>query len=303
MTDHSYQPTLAQLRAFVAVAEYRHFGTAATHLNVSQPTLSQALAALEHGLDLQLIERSTRRVLVTPAGEQLLPQAMATLEAADRFVATAAGVGEGLSGPLRMGLIPTVAPYVLPGLLPALRAELPGLSLHVIEDRTARLLDALRIGVLDVAVVALPAEAHNLVEIPLYSEQFVLVVPRGHAFAGRDDLTLDVLGELPLLLLDEGHCLREQTLELCRSVDAHPDQVGDTRAASLATVVQCVSGGLGVTLVPAMAVPVEIGRGKLATARFAPPAPTRTIGLAFRGSTSRADDYEQLAEIMRAQRP
>ncbi|WP_433203717.1 hydrogen peroxide-inducible genes activator [Nocardia sp. CA-107356] len=301
MTDQTYQPTLSQLRAFVAIAEYRHFGTAAARLSVSQPTLSQALAALEHGLGLQLIERSTRRVLVTAAGMRLLPQAMATLEAADRFVASA--TGDSLGGTLRMGIIPTVAPYVLPGLLPELRKVLPALIPQVIEDQTARLLEGLRTGVLDVALLALPTEAPGLVEIPLYTEEFVLVTPRGHELAGRTDIAPATLAALPLLLLDEGHCLRDQTLEFCRSADAHPGAVGDTRAASLATVVQCVAGGLGVTLIPEMAVEAETSRGTLETAHFAAPAPGRQLGLAFRASTARADDYARLAEIIRSQRP
>ncbi len=303
MSDQSYQPTLSQLRAFVAVAEYRHFGTAAGRLNVSQPTLSQALAALEHGLGLQLIERSTRKVLVTTAGQSLLPQAMATLDAADKFVSSAAGVGDSLTGPLRMGFIPTVAPYILPALLPTLRRNVPSLAVQVIEDQTVRLLDSLRAGVLDVAVVATPTDSHGLIEIPLYTESFVLVVPSGHYLAGRRDLPVDVLGGLPLLLLDDGHCLRDQTLELCRSVDVHPDTGGDTRATSLATILQCVAGGLGVTLVPEMALPVEISRGRMATARFADPAPGRTIGLAYRGSSARTEDYEHLAVLLRSTAP
>ncbi|MGV9544678.1 hydrogen peroxide-inducible genes activator [Nocardia beijingensis] len=301
MTDQTYQPTLSQLRAFVAIAEYRHFGTAAARLGVSQPTLSQALAALENGLGLQLIERSTRRVLVTAAGMRLLPKAMATLEAADRFVASA--TGDGLGGTLRMGIIPTVAPYVLPGLLPELRKRLPELRPQIIEDQTARLLDGLRTGVLDVALLAVPTETPGLVEIPLYSEEFVLVTPRGHELAGRGDLAASVLDAQPLLLLDEGHCLRDQTLEACRSADVHPAAVGDTRAASLSTVVQCVAGGLGVTLIPQMAVPTETARGTLDVAHFSAPAPGRTIGLVFRASSARADDYEYLAAIVRAQRP
>ncbi|MFC3962070.1 hydrogen peroxide-inducible genes activator [Nocardia jiangsuensis] len=301
MSDQTYQPTLSQLRAFVAVAEYRHFGTAAARLRVSQPTLSQALAALEHGLGLQLIERSTRRVLVTAAGLRLLPQARATLDAADRFLASA--TGDGLGGTLRLGIIPTVAPYLLPALLPRLREHMPGLLPQVVEDQTARLLDGLRTGVLDVALLALPTEAPGVREIELYFEEFVLITPPGHELGGRADLPPAALDALPLLLLDEGHCLRDQTLELCRTAEAHPGSVGDTRAASLATVVQCVAGGLGVTLIPESAVAAETARGTLDTARFAAPAPGRTIGLVFRSSTGRRDDYEQLAALIREYRP
>ncbi len=302
MSDQGWQPTLAQLRAFVAVAEYRHFGTAATRLGVSQPTLSQALAALENGLGVQLIERSTRRVLVTAAGTVLLAQAKQIVEGADGFVTTAAGVGQALAGPLRIGLIPTVAPYLLPSLLPVIKAELPAVVPHVVEDQTARLLAALRSGSLDVAVLALPADASGTVEIPVYTEEFVMVLPRDHPLAGRVDLTPAALDDLPLLLLDEGHCLRDQTLDLCRSVGAHP-VAGDTRATSLSTVVQCVSGGLGVTLVPESAVAVETARGDLATARFAAPAPGRTIGLVFRASSGRGEAYDRLAEVIRSIAP
>jgi LysR family hydrogen peroxide-inducible transcriptional activator len=302
MADQTYQPSLSQLRAFVSVAEHRHFGTAAARLSVSQPTLSQALAALESGLGVQLIERSTRRVLVTGDGQRLLSQAKLILEAADGFVASAAGMGDRLAGPLRIGLIPTVAPYILPSLLPALRTSMPTVAPHVIEDQTARLLDSLRSGALDLALLALPAGAPGLIEIPLYDEDFVLVVPADHPLAGRSDLTADILDELPLLLLDDGHCLRDQTLDLCRSVDAHPLS-GDTRATSLATIVQCVAGGLGVTLVPESAVPVESRRGELATATFTAPAPGRTIGLVFRSSSGRAEGFRQLAELVKSVAP
>lgn len=302
VSDQTYQPSLSQLRAFVSVAEYRHFGTAAARSGVSQPTLSQALAALEAGLGVRLIERSTRRVLVTADGQRLLGQAKLILEAADGFVASAAGSGDALTGPLRIGLIPTVAPYVLPDLLPALREALPALAPQIVEDQTARLLDALRSGALDVAVLALPAGTPGLVEIPVYSEGFVMVVPGDHVMAGRQDLAVADLESLPLLLLDDGHCLRDQTLDLCRSGDVHP-LAGDTRATSLATVVQCVAGGLGVTLVPESAVPVELRRGNLATAHFSSPIPGRTIGVVFRSSSGRAEGFRHFAELVRSVRP
>ncbi|NMN94098.1 LysR substrate-binding domain-containing protein [Antrihabitans stalactiti] len=302
MSDQAHQPTLSQVRAFVAVAEYRHFGTAATRLNVSQPTLSQALASLEHALGVQLIERSTRKVLVTTAGKHLLPDALATVEAADRFFSAAAGVGNSLTGRIRIGFIPTIGPYVLPELLPALRENVPGLALQVVEDQTARLLDDLRAGALDLATVVVPADSHGLIEIPLYRENFVLVVPQAHVLSGKTELPIDVLGEFGLLLLEEGHCLRDQTLELCRSVEAHPDTVGSSRVNSLTTLLQCVAGGLGVALVPEMSVGAIAGAG-LAIGRFAEPVPGRTIGLAFRGSSARRQDYELVAELLRATAP
>lgn len=300
MSDQPYQPTLAQLRAFVAVARSRHFGSAAAKLGVSQPSLSQALSALEAGLGVQLVERSTRKVLITEAGLALLEQASSVVSSAAELVSSAAGLTGELRGTVRLGLIPTVAPYRLPGLLPRLRAEVEDLTVTVVEDQTARLVEALRAGRIDAAILALPALTAGLAEIPLYDETFVLVVPPEHPLAGRDDLTADDLTGLPLLLLDEGHCLRDQALDLCRQAEAGVGVIGDTRAASLTTIVQCVSGGLGVTLLPEPAVSVELRGTDLATARFAQPTPGRRIGLVYRASTAKTEAFARLADIARA---
>lgn len=294
MTDKSYQPTLAGLRAFVAVAEKQHFGSAAMSLGVSQSTLSQALSALESGLGVQLIERSTRRVLVTAAGEALLPAAQAVIEAADSFTAAAAGSADPLHGTVRLGLIPTVAPYLLPTLLTGLSERLPGLSLRVIEDQTERLVTGLREGSIDAALIALPANAAGMTEIAVYDEDFVLALPAGHPLDGKRRVAPTALAELPLLLLDEGHCLRDQALDVCRTAGVHPD-VANTRAASLATAVQCVAGGLGVTLIPRSAVPVESERSRLGLAYFARPRPGRRMGLVFRSASRREGSYLRLA--------
>jgi LysR family hydrogen peroxide-inducible transcriptional activator len=297
MTDQSYQPTIAGLKAFAAIADKRHFGSAATSLGVSQPSLSQALAALETGLDVKLVERSTRRVFLTSEGEALLPRAMAAIEAVDMFTAAAAGVARPLSGTLRLGLIPTVAPYVLPTVLRGLSEQLPDLAVRVVEDQTSRLLDALRHNSIDVAMLALPADASGMIEVPMYDEDFVLALPAGHALAGRTRVNPSALADLPLLLLDEGHCLRDQALEVCRLAGVRPD-VGPTRAASLATAVQCVEGGLGVTLIPQTAVQTETARGALAIAGFARPRPGRRIGLVMRATSGRETEYRTLASII-----
>ncbi len=294
MADKSYQPTLAGLRTFVAVAEKQHFGTAATALGVSQSTLSQALAALEAGLGVSLIERSTRRLFLTTEGQQLLPYARAVIEAVTTFTAVAAGASDPLQGTIRLGLIPTVAPYVLPSLLAGLGRALPALSLSVTEDQTGRLLIALRDGALDAALIALPADSSGVTEVPIYNEDFVLAVPAGHPLAGKSRVSPTTLAQLPLLLLDEGHCLRDQTLDVCRRA-GFKIALSNTRAASLATAVQCVTGGLGVTLIPQTAVPVEAARGELGLAKFTAPRPGRQIGLVFRASSSRDQPYRQLA--------
>ncbi|MGV9792356.1 hydrogen peroxide-inducible genes activator [Gordonia sp. NPDC003422] len=297
MTDRTYQPSVAGLRAFAALARRRHFGAAAGDLGVSQPSLSQALAALETGLGVTLIERTTRRVFVTTEGERLLPKAIAVIESVDDFLVEVSGVGETLSGTVRLGFIPTVAPYVLPTVLRGLAQQRPELTLRVVEDQTARLVDQLREGSLDAAVLALPAEIPGMAEIPMYHEDFVLALPADHALAGRKRVDPAALADLPLLLLDEGHCLRDQALEVCRIAGVRPD-LGHTRAASLATAVHCVTGGLGVTLIPQTAVASETAGGGLATATFASPRPGRRIGLVFRRSAHREDAYRELAGII-----
>lgn len=297
MTDKSFQPTIAGLRAFVAVAEKRHFGSAATTLGVSQSTLSQALAALEAGVDTRLVERSTRRVRVTTEGMQLLPFAQAVIEAIEAFAAAAAGAADPLQGSLRLGLIPTVAPYVLPSVLAGLARHLPALTLRVIEDQTERLLAALRDGALDAALIALPADAVGVSEIPIYEEDFLLAVPPGHPLSSKHRVPAAALSQLPLLLLDEGHCLRDQALDVCQKAGVRAD-LADTRAASLATAVQCVTGGLGVTLIPQSAAPVEAARSQVGLAQFATPRPGRRIGLVFRSSSGRDESYRRLAGVI-----
>jgi LysR family hydrogen peroxide-inducible transcriptional activator len=294
MTDKSYQPTIAGLRAFVAVAEKHHFSSAATSLGVSQSTLSQALSALEAGLGVQLVERSTRRVFLTTEGRQLLPQAQAVIESVAAFTAAAAGSSDPLQGTLRLGLIPTVAPYVLPTVLAGLADRLPGLTLRVIEDQTERLLTALREGAVDAALIALPADTNQITEIGIYDEDFVLALPPGHPLTGKRRVPPTALAQLPLLLLDEGHCLRDQALDICRMAGVRAE-LANTRAASLATAVQCVTGGLGVTLIPQTAVSVEVQRSRLGLAQFANPRPGRRIGLVFRSSSGREDPYRRLA--------
>lgn len=298
MADQRFVPTVSQLRVFLSVAEFLHFRSAAEHLGISQPSLSQSLATLEEGLGLQLVERSTRSVLVTPAGSRLLPYARDAVTAMDAVTDAAAGGGGPLSGAIRIGVIPTVAPYLLPGLLPALAGVFPDLSPRIIEDQTGRLLDGLRTGAIDLAIMAVPVEATGISAAPLYSEPFALIVPVDHDLAGRDDLPLEVLVDLPLLLLDEGHCLREQTVELCRRTSAPVLGRGESRTASLTTAVRCVAGGLGVTLAPESAVKPESADPGIAVARFAEPVPGRTIGLVLRTATGVGEAYAEFGRVV-----
>lgn len=301
MGNKEYKPTIAQLRTFVTVAEQKHFVSAANKLGISQPSLSQALAALESGLGIQLIERSTRRVIVTPIGEQLLPFAKATLEAADAFVAHSRGAGGELAGPLNIGIIPTVAPYILPTLLTLIAEEFPELEPRIVENQTENLLQRLRDGHIDVAVLATPTGATGVTEIPLYDEAFAVVTNPDNPLAGRGDLTLDALRDLELLLLDDGHCLRDQIVELCQlaEVDRSPGTQSATRAASLTTVVQLVVAGLGSTLVPMSAVATECTRPGIAVSAFADGVEAkRTVGLVMRSSSRRQQEFARLGELI-----
>ena len=301
VVQREYRPTVAQLRTFVTIAEHGHFGTAASHLGISQPSLSQALAALEAGLGVQLIERSTRKVIVTPVGRGLLPYAQATLESLETFVTHARGAHGGLVGQMAIGMIPTVAPYILPDVLHSVADSAPELEPRIVEEKSPLLIDALRQGKIDVAVLGMPGEGGGLNTVDLYTEEFVLVLPKGHALAGRKDLSVDELKNVDLLLLDDGHCLRDQILELCRTVDMSNDpRHSVTRAASLSTVIQLVAAGLGCTLVPLSAVSVECQRPGIALATFSGGAVRagRTIGMAYRSSSTRIDDYAALGEIV-----
>ncbi|MCS4489180.1 hydrogen peroxide-inducible genes activator [Corynebacterium sp. ES2794-CONJ1] len=301
MMNKEYRPTLAQLRTFVTIAENKHFGTAASKLNISQPSLSQALVALEQGLGVQLIERSTRRVIITPAGEKLFPLAKATLDAADTFIAHAHGASGTLTGPLSLGIIPTIAPYILPQIFTKVREEYPNLELQIVEDQTHHLINQLRDGTIDCALLALPTNTAGLHEISLYTESFLMVVPADHSLAGRDDLVLENLKDVSLLLLDDGHCLRDQVVDLCRQADHNflPTTYKETRVASLTTVLQLITAGMGATLIPESAEAIECSRTHVATASFAEGVTaSREVGLAFRNSSIRTTDFELLGQLI-----
>ncbi|MGO1949970.1 MAG: LysR family transcriptional regulator [Mycobacteriaceae bacterium] len=301
MVNKEYRPTVAQLRTFVTIAEHGHFGAAAQRLGISQPSLSQALAALENGLGLQLIERSTRRVIVTSVGTELLPYARATLESLDSFMNNARGAVGGSNGPMTIGMIPTITPFVLPSFLKSLPVTAPDLDPRIVEEKTSTLMESLRQGGLDAAVVATSEPGAGIEHIDLYTEEFVLVLPHGHPLSGRRDLRLDDLDGLDLLLLDDGHCLRDQVLDLCRSASLSVDPASAaTRASSLSTIVQCVVGGLGCTLVPLSAVAAECGGRSVGLATFAGGAATasRAVVLNYRASSSRAEGFRAVADAV-----
>ncbi|MSR63465.1 MAG: LysR family transcriptional regulator [Planctomycetes bacterium] len=290
------RPALRQLECVVALAEHLSFRKAAEACFISQPALSLQLQQLERVLGTQLFERDRRRVLLTPAGSELLPHARAALHAIDGFVHAAATLRDPLAGTLRLGVIPTVAPYVLPGVIGVLRKRFPKLRLLLREDQTAHLVAQVQEGKLDLALLALEAELGTLATFPLYSDPFVLAAPAGHAIAARKQARDEDLASEEVLLLEDGHCLREQALSICSRAGAR--ELGDFRATSLNTLVRMVASGTGVTLLPAMAIASEVhAQDRLVTLPLARRA-SRTIGLVWRASTTRRATFELLAEVL-----
>ncbi|GGY76871.1 hydrogen peroxide-inducible genes activator [Streptomyces nitrosporeus] len=294
------QPSLSQLRAFAAVAEHLHFRDAAAAIGMSQPALSGAVSALEVALGVQLLERTTRKVLLSPAGERLAVRAGAVLEALADLMEEAEAVRAPFTGVLRLGVIPTVAPYLLPTVLTLVHDRYPELDLQVHEEQTSSLLDGLGAGRLDLLLLAVPLGVSGVTELPLFDEDFVLVMERGNRLGGRGDIPRDALQDLPLLLLDEGHCLRDQALDICREAGRTEGAPVTTTAAGLSTLVQLVAGGLGVTLLPRTAVKIETARNDaLDTGYFTEPAPSRRIALAVRTGTARHAEFEEFAAALR----
>lgn len=290
--------TLRQLEYVVAVADHKSFRRAAEACAVTQPALSAQVAQLEHALGAQIFERDRRKVLVTPTGAEIVARARATLAEAAQIVEVARTAAQPLTGTLRLGVIPTIAPYLLPVVLPAVRAAYPKLRPVLREEQTARLLAQLEDGRLDAAILALPVPG-DLAAIPLYREDFLLAAPATHELARRARLREDDLDGEDVLLLEDGHCLRDQALAVCSQAGSH--EVAELRATSLPTLVQMVASGQGVTLLPEMAAGVLAGRGSgVATTRFAP-APGREVGLVWRMSSARGRELGLLAEIIRAQ--
>ncbi|MGW5367561.1 LysR substrate-binding domain-containing protein [Streptomyces sp. NPDC004009] len=293
------QPSLSQLRAFAAVAEHLHFRDAAAAIGMSQPALSGAVSALEEILGVTLLERTTRKVLLSPAGERLAVRAKAVLDEVGALLEEAEAVRAPFTGVLRLGVIPTVAPYLLPTVLALVHERYPHLDLQVHEEQTASLVEGLQSGRLDLLLLAVPLGVPGVSELPLFDEDFALVTPPDHRLGGREGIPREALRELNLLLLDEGHCLRDQALDICREA-GRKDAPVTTTAAGLSTLVQLVAGGLGCTLLPRTALRVETTRGsRLRTGYFADPAPSRRIAFAMRAGAARGAEYEELAAALR----
>jgi LysR family hydrogen peroxide-inducible transcriptional activator len=286
---------LKDLRYLVAVAETRHFGRAAAKCFVSQPTLSAQLRKLEQNLGVQLIERRPRRVTLTEAGEDIARRAREMLETGRAIVTAAQTRRDPLTGQLRLALLPTIAPYLLPQVALRIRKALPRLELMLYEYRTEPMLERLRNGDIDAGILALPVQDEGLVTRELFTEPFVLALPDSHRLAARAQIRIDDLEQETLLLLEDGHCLRDQALAVCARSGVREKQ--DFRATSIETLRQMVATGAGVTLLPALATRGAYGAVRGMTTRpFAKPVPSRRIGAVWRKSSARAAAIEAVCE-------
>jgi LysR family transcriptional regulator, hydrogen peroxide-inducible genes activator len=289
--------TLKQLRYFEALARHGHFGRAAEACAISQPALSMQIKEMEESLGTELFERSARRVRPTRFGEEFALRIRDILRSVDELEDLARASRDRLAGRLRIGVIPTVAPYLLPTIIGNLARLHDGLDIHVRETLTPKLIQELEEGRLDTAIVALPMSEPAFTEIPLFAENFVLVRPGGDEGTPVPDR--EALRDMRLLLLEEGHCFRDQALSFCNMGmhSAMPRKSLD--GSSLSTLVQMVGAGIGVTLIPEMAVAVETRSASVSVARFKSPQPSRTIGMIWRRTSPLAKQLMQISEVVR----
>jgi LysR family hydrogen peroxide-inducible transcriptional activator len=289
--------TLTELRYIVAVAETRHFGRAAERCFVSQPSLSASVKNLEEELGVTLFERGKRGVFLTEAGEQIVAQARRALEEADRVKRVARQGRDPLKGVLRLGIIHTIAPYLLPQLVAALRRTAPGMPLDVEENTTANLDRMLKAGELDAVILALPYEGPGIETLPLYEESFRVAAPAGHPLARKKTIAVEELDAGELLLLPVGHCFRDQVLDACHEFSRPPE--AGRQGNSLETLRSMVASGLGVTVLPATALTARHANPLVKTLSFSDPSPVRRVALASRRGFHRPAALATVAEAVR----
>lgn len=288
---------LKDLRYLVAVADTRHFGRAAQQCFVSQPTLSAQLKKLESYLGVQLIERQPKRVQLTDAGEQIVARARRMIEASEEVVTIARSHRDPLAGKLRIGLIPTIGPYLLPRVAPIIHRQLPRLELLMFEYQTAPLLEKLQSGDVDVGILALPVDVDGMESRKLYDEPFNVALPEHHRLAKKTSIRVEDLKSETLLLLEDGHCLRDQALEVCSHVDVHEKQ--NFRATSLETLRQMVATGAGITLLPELAGSGAYGAARGVVIRpFVKPSPIRVVGGVWRKTSARIAAISAVCKII-----
>ena len=288
--------TLKQLRYFEALATHGHFGRAANASAISQPALSLQIKELEAALGSKLFERGSRQVSLTHLGEEFALRVREILRSVDELGDLARASRDQLAGRLRIGVIPTIGPYLLPTIIGDLSRTLPDLDIHIRETLTPTLIHELKEGRIDTAIVALPVSEPSFTEVALFSEDFVLVRPG--ADEGAPVPSAKSLSEMRLLLLEEGHCFRDQALSFCNLETGPVREMLD--ASSLSTLVQMVGAGIGVTLIPEMAVNVEIRSAAVSLARFSAPRPSRTIGMVWRKTSPLARQLTEISDVVRA---
>jgi LysR family transcriptional regulator, hydrogen peroxide-inducible genes activator len=290
---------LKDLKYLVALADTGHFGKAAERTFVSQPTLSAQLKKLEEYLGVKLVERQPKNVQLTEVGKQIVVRARRMLDEGDEIVALARSNTDPFAGKLKVALIPTIGPYLLPRVMQKIRKGLPHLGLMLYEYQTEALLKRLRDGEIDLGIMALPAIADGIESRALYEENFTVALPNNHPLAAKTSIKVQDLKGHTLLLLEDGHCLRDQALEVCSRVDVK--EAEDFRATSLETLRQMVVAGLGITLLPEMAVESPFGSQRGLTIRqFAKPAPSRSVGAVWRKTTTRAAAIGALCDVIDA---
>ena len=293
---------LRALQYFVKLADLRHFSKAADACFVSQPTLSTQIKKLEEELGVQLVERSPKMDMLTPVGEDIAGRARLVLRDIEQIRTVARRSSNPAEGVLRLGLFPTLAPYFLPHVVPAVRRRYPLLRLQLAEEKTEDLLRLLRQGQLDAALLALPVNDEGMEMETLFEEPFVLALPADHPLAARTEVSLDDLEGAELLLLEEGHCLRDHALEVCKLADAH-ERV-DFHATSMETLRQMVAADVGITLMPMLAVKPPIASTEnVVVRRFKDPVPSRTIALVWRSSSALSSFLRELSESLKALPP
>jgi LysR family hydrogen peroxide-inducible transcriptional activator len=290
--------TLRQMRYFEALAATGHFGKAASLVNVSQPALSAQIAEMESFLEVKVVERTRSGAFLTPEGQELLPDVRAILENVDRLQARVKSGQGPLRGRLRLGIIPTVAPYLVPELIPEVRSHYPDLNIELKESLTSSCLDDLKHGKLDCAIVALPVHGDGIESILLFEDRFLIASAEDERTILMSPMTEDNVDVERLLLLEEGHCLRDQALAVCGTAAGR--RVANYGATSMSTLLQMVSHGMGITLIPEIAVRDERTRNRMRIVPFAEPQPSRRIGLVWRSSASaKRRDFEALAKVVR----
>jgi LysR family hydrogen peroxide-inducible transcriptional activator len=290
---------LKDLKYLVALADTGHFGKAAERSFVSQPTLSAQLKKLEEYLGVKLVERQPKNVQLTEVGRQIVVRARRMLDEGDEIIARSNT--DPFAGKLKMGLIPTIGPYLLPRVMPKIRKAVPQLGLMLYEYQTEALLKRLRDGEIDLGIMALPVMLDGLESRELYEESFTVALPSRHALTAKSTIKVADLKGQTLLLLEDGHCLRDQALEVCSRVDVR--EAEDFRATSLETLRQMVVAGLGITLLPEMAVESPYGSQRGLTVRqFANPKPSRTVGAVWRKSSTREAAIAAVCDVMAAKK-